>query len=317
MKFTLVSDSDGSKTLTVLVDGNLLSASTSHPQWDRLVAGVLADDESVADLFALDKAVASKFQELSDRVAVQNGQILLDGDPVDNALTQQVLRFLDEGVDDWVPLVNFFEKIQANPSENSKNSLYRWLSDRNFTIYPDGDVLFYKSVQSVGGDIYESITGGKAFVNGVEQTGKIRQQIGDVVTMPRSSVDPDVNSHCSVGLHAGNHRYASTFSGDTLLEVKVNPVNVIAVPTDSQSEKVRTCKYEIVGVVEKEYQEPVSYGGWEGYAEDEFDQFDYGDDQDEVLYPYGDGADLPVYRDTRDNYTRQVRDSRGRFVPKS
>jgi hypothetical protein len=54
---------------------------------------------------------------------------------------------------------------------------------------------------------------------------------------------------CHTGLHAGTWDYATTFSGDTLLLVKVNPRDVVSVPTDCNWQKIRTCRYTVVDVV--------------------------------------------------------------------
>ncbi len=74
--------------------------------------------------------------------------------------------------------------------------------------------------------------------------------------MPRSKVDDDTSAGCSTGLHAGTYRYASGFAQGRLLTVEINPRDVVSVPTDSDYQKIRTCRYTVVGVTEVEYTEP-------------------------------------------------------------
>jgi hypothetical protein len=64
--------------------------------------------------------------------------------------------------------------------------------------------------------------------------------------MPRSLVDPDRDTACSVGLHVGNFSYASGFA-QKLLTVAVNPRDVVAVPSDSGDQKIRTHRFTVLG----------------------------------------------------------------------
>src|SRR5438270_13314737 len=100
MKYNLVNN-DGFSNITVFIDGELLAANSNHPNFKNILAGVLNDDESVVDLFDVTKQLAVKFERLSERVSVNNGRVFFDGDEVNNELTRQILRFLEEDVEDW------------------------------------------------------------------------------------------------------------------------------------------------------------------------------------------------------------------------
>jgi hypothetical protein len=167
-------------------------------------------------------------------------------------LTKQIVRFLEDG-EDFSPLVFFFDNVQQNPNEHSQEQLYEWLDRRDFTITDDGMIVGYKSVDSAGDDEFLSISQGKAIVNGQVQQGRIRQAIGDVVEMPRSEVEWDPSVGCHRGLHVGTWDYAKNFSGDTMLEIHVNPRDVVSVPTDCDAAKVRCCRYTVVDVLDKPY----------------------------------------------------------------
>jgi hypothetical protein len=79
--------------------------------------------------------------------------------------------------------------------------------------------------------------------------------VGNVVEIPRNQVDEDSNRTCSHGLHVANWNYAHTqfassdASSDIMLEVEVNPADVVAIPTDYNNAKMRVCKYKVLGVV--------------------------------------------------------------------
>lgn len=253
IQYTIVGNEDGEKNIVVFANGSAPQvAHQSHPNFERIMEGALAGDPSVVDLFDIAQTVAQKFQRLSERVTTANGRLYLDGEEVDGALTEQVLRFLEEGVEDWKPLVAFFENVQANPNEHSREQLYAWLAGRDFTITPDGMIVGYKSVQKVD-EQYLSIHAGKAIVDGEVIQGRIPTNPGSIVEMPRGEVQHDPAVGCHTGLHVGTWDYASTFSGDTILEVHVNPRDVVSVPTDSDAAKMRTCRYSIVSEIAKPY----------------------------------------------------------------
>lgn len=277
IQYTIVGNEDGEKNIVVFAPGGAPQvAHESHPNFDRILEGALAGDDSVVELFDVAATVAQRFQRLSDRVTTANGRLYLDGDEVDNALTTQVLRFLEEGVDDWRPLVAFFENVQANPNEHSREQLFTWLDARDFTITPDGMIVGYKSVEKVD-EQYLSIHSGKAIVDGEVVEGRIPTNPGSVVEMPRSEVQHDPSQGCHTGLHVGTWDYASTFAGNTVLEVHVNPRDVVSVPTDSSAAKMRTCRYEIVRELEKPYSSCLSTVEEDDYLDEDEDGYDWGD----------------------------------------
>jgi hypothetical protein len=283
IQYTLIGNEDGTSNLVAFVPGGSPQvAHSSHPNFEAILAGVLDGDESVVDLFDVAKTVASRFEGLSERVSVAHGRLYLDGDEVDNALSRQVIRFMEEGVDpsEWMSLVYFFENVQANPNEHSREQLYSWLSQRDFTITDDGMIVGYKGVSSDGNGSWLSVHSGKAMVDGVVHTGRIPNPIGAVIEMPRSEVHHDPSTGCSTGLHVARYEYAMGYSGGgTLLEVHVNPRDVVSVPTDSDYQKVRCCRYEVIGEVEAPYSQAViSSGRITSYPESSRDDYDWGDD---------------------------------------
>lgn len=264
MQYSLVGSEDGSN-ITVFVKGKApLVAHSSHPNFDRIVEGARAADESVIDLFDVANAAATKFDKLSERVSVANGRLYLDGEEFHNALSEQVVAFVKAGVEDWKPLVAFYENVLANENDHSREQLYGWLSAEDFTITSDGLIVGYKSVNKTDDGNFLSINSGTATVDGEVQNGRIRQAVGSVVEMPRGDVQHDPAVGCHVGLHVGTWGYASGFSGDTVLEVHVNPRDVVSVPTDCGESKMRVCRYKVVGVVlEKKYDVPLKDYEWD------------------------------------------------------
>jgi hypothetical protein len=66
--------------------------------------------------------------------------------------------------------------------------------------------------------------------------------------MERRKVCDDAGIGCSYGFHAGSLEYAQGFGGGEkkIVIVKINPADVVSVPTDCECQKLRTCQYEVV-----------------------------------------------------------------------
>lgn len=272
MQFTLYKTDEGTSFVTVFVAGRKpATADDTHPNWDAILDGLMDADDSIIDLFDVSQTVSNKFERLSERVTVANGRIYLDGDEIDNALTKQVIDFLDAGVEDvkWKSLVRFFENVQANENEHSKEQLYRWLNTHNIAINPEGLIVGYKGVARDGNGGYVSIMSGKAMVDGEVKEGNIPNPIGAVIEMPRSEVHHDPAVGCHQGLHVGTYDYARGFSQAGVLEVHVNPRDVVSVPTDSGDAKMRVCRYTVVQEIDAPYTTPLvndttyDWGEWD------------------------------------------------------
>lgn len=286
IQYTLVSTEDGAN-ISVFVPGeNPQVAHSSHPNFDSILNGVFANDPSVIDLFDLALTAANRFDRLSDRVTTANGRLYLDGVEVNNALATQVVRFIKDGVEDWKPLVKFFENVQANPNEHSREQLFTWLNNRDFTINQDGLIVGYKGVCSDGKGGYQSSSSGKAIVNGEVKTGKIPNPLGAIIEMPRDEVQWDPSVGCHSGLHVGSYDYAKSFA-PILMEVHVNPRDVVSVPTDSSWAKVRCCRYRVIKVISERYNTPYVISN---YADDQND-WSWGEDDEDDDSEYCDHCD--------------------------
>lgn len=341
-KYNIVT-TDSTQAVAVFVDGELLQATSDHPNWDKIIEAVKAGDERVAGLFEFGKAVVKGFQRFSERVTYSGGTLFFDNDPVDNSLAKRVVKFYNEDLD-YGPLVAFFEKVSQNPEEHSREQLYRWLEAHDFAITDDGDIVAYKGVSTGVNAQFQSQNSGTAIVNGEVQNGRIQQNFGDVVEMPRSEVQHDPSRGCHTGLHVGNWSYASTFADQTIL-VLVNPRDVVSVPTDSYDQKMRVCRYMVLQQVTDPWPSALyrlnddstfDYDdGLEEYDYDDSDEYDpgYGEEVPvlspaaPLWYPSVTDSTGPVAtnyqprhaarRPTDDNHKSQPRDAQGHFIKKN
>jgi hypothetical protein len=314
--YSLISN-DGGKNITVFYNGEVYAATDTHPNWTAIKAGAENDDPSVISLFDVGATAQARFERLSDRVTIKAGKVYFDNQPVSNALTNQVIRFIEGGVEDFKPLVSFFEKVQDNPNEHSREQLFSWLEIHDFTITDNGNFIGYKGVRN-GADTFESINHGTAISDGVEYSGAIPNPIGAIVEMPRDAVQHDPSVGCHTGLHVGTWDYASSFAQGAVLKVEVNPRDVVSVPTDCGYQKLRTCRYTVLEAIDAPIDGPLD-------VDDAI-----ADDGKLALWPEAEEDYLdkvarstnPIVQtmagtvDTRMNHTRQKRDQFGRFIPK-
>jgi hypothetical protein len=256
-QYTIIKNEDGSNNVLLLGHGEPLVAHSSHANYKAIVDALHNDEDAdFARLFDVGKAINDRFQALSERVAVQGNHLTLDGDKIDDAYVEPIMRFLEEDIEDWKPLVAFLENVAANPSDNSKAQLSAWVQNQEgITLTAEGNLVGYKGVQRSGDGSLRSISSGTATVQRPGQdpeviTGTIPNEVGSVVTMPRSEVVDDPNAHCHRGLHVGTQRYATSWARGAMLEVHVNPRDVVSVPNDANGEKIRVCRYTVVKVLE-------------------------------------------------------------------
>lgn len=290
MQYNLVHLGDKAN-LTAFINGEMFVAAQDHPNWDAILEKVLSDDDSVVSLFNPITEVAKRFEALSDRVSVKGNRVYFDGDLVDNALTQQILDFINTD-EDFTPLVNFYEKLATNPNEHSREQFYRWIqATSGLTITNSGDVIAYKGVRRLPEDHefdFESTSSGTATVDGEVKTGRIPQRIGSVVEMPRSEVQFDPSQGCSTGLHAGTFEYAQDY-GTVVLKVVINPRDVVSVPTEHSDAKVRVCRYVPIEVADEKILAPVYNSFMDSSEDDDEDNVEYCDDCGGVLDDECDG----------------------------
>ena len=230
-----------------------------------------ASEEEMLELVDIEKAVASFSDGL---VEVKNGQVFYEGEEVHGSISKRILQFMSEGLP-FQPLVNFLENLMANPSMQSQKELYDFLEHENLPITEDGYFLAYKAVRSDFKDKYR---------------GVFDNSVGQVCTMQRAKVDDDRARGCSDGLHAGALNYVAGYgsvdNGDRIVIVKINPQDVVSVPSDCNCEKLRTCRYEVVGEYEGELLKPL-YSST--FSQDDYD--DEEDDEDDYDWAWNGGDD--------------------------
>ena len=215
--------------VVVVIDNKPHTISKTHITYQKVVDAIKANDwEAVKDTIEPKKVVIEYGQ---GNVEVQGEQLFWKGKEFHNALATRMIQMLQDGFP-VEPLVNFMENLMKNPSYRSVNELYGFLEKNNLPITSDGYFLAYKKVRKDYKDCH---------------TGTMDNSIGQVVEMERHSVDDNANNTCSSGLHFCSKEYLNSFGGERTVIVKINPADVVSIPTDYDFSKGRACRYEVIG----------------------------------------------------------------------
>lgn len=230
------------ENIIVNFDGLTITVNvTSKKKYDHLKELIKKDDEEGIIEFLKPSEKIVKYA--NDYFFVDERGYLYVNDEPESALpgfmSVKLMDFINEDLD-IKPIINFWKRLRKNPSKESQEDLYEFLTKHKHPLTPDGCFIAYKKVTKVKGKLMDS------------HTKTMDNSIGKKVTMKRFDVNPDRNQTCSTGLHVASLNYAKGFSGDVLVEVLVDPVDVVVVPKDYNSEKMRTCGYTVLNEVKLE-----------------------------------------------------------------
>lgn len=245
------------RSITVIWEGKPYTVVVDNPNYKGLFNALLSEQyDKVPELLSTEKRIETFSR---GNIKVQDGKLFYRSIELKGVVVDKLFSLLRAGLKDASPLLNFIEKLMANPSNNSVEQLYTFLSYRELPIKPDGDVIAYKGVEAN----YYSKHGNKETVvlqGVVDDAGRIRNKVGDVIEVQRRSVDDNKDRHCSHGLHVGSYDYAKGWAGSEghLMLVSFNPADAVSVPTDCSFQKARVCKYRVESEVPFDRSEPIA-----------------------------------------------------------
>lgn len=269
-------------SLTIFWDGKPYTLRSDHPNFVLARQAIFdARYEDLGDLIDIKKSVENFIE---GDIEVKDELVYYKGHRLHGVVVDKLLEMLRMGMRDSAPLVNFISRLQSNPSANSVNELYSFLSYKSLPTTPEGKVLGYKGVQSD----YWSNTGNADTIVVKGETNarhQIYNGVGETIEIARRCVDDNRDNHCSYGLHIGSYDYADSWAGSDgkLLIVEFDPEDAVSVPTDCDFQKLRVCKYKVVADItdtRKEIDKPVYEANKPIYGSDLDDDLDYDDYND-------------------------------------
>lgn len=204
--------------------GKTLVVSKSDERFEPVIQAIKENRlDDIPGLVEIERAFNGGGIELRD------GLLHIDGTPLPPELSKRILAFRDSGLP-YQPLLNFWSNLKQNPSFNSRQMLYKFLEHNGHPLTEDGHFIAYRGVSNEFKDLH---------------SGRFDNSPGKVCEVPRDQVDDNPNNTCSFGLHVACYDYAKGF-GPKLVEVKVNPKDVVAVPTDYNGTKMRVSRFEVI-----------------------------------------------------------------------
>jgi hypothetical protein len=214
--------------VTVVIGNTPHTISKTHITYQKVVDAIKASDwELVKQIIDPVKVVLNYGK---GNVSIQGSQLFWKGEPFNGGLATRMINMLEEGFN-IEPMVHFMENLMQNPSKRAVTELYGFLEKNSLPITPDGYFLAYKRVREDFLDCH---------------SGTMNNAPGQVVEMERNRVDDNKDNTCSTGLHFCSQEYLKSFGGARTVIVKINPADVVSIPSDYNNSKGRACRYEVI-----------------------------------------------------------------------
>ena len=214
-------------------DGDVITVYNNNENYDAVCAAVKSGDWDLAKKLATPVESVKEKINVVDDVYIEGGVVYYKDIPLHTSLTDRMIKMLDEGYD-IKPLGNFLVNLMDNPSHTAVEELYEFLEKSELPITEDGHFLAYKRVDENFRDIYSR---------------KYDNSPGSLIEMPRNMVDDNRNNTCSRGLHFCSREYLpfyGAYPSSKVIMVKINPRDVVSIPTDYNNAKGRCCRYYVV-----------------------------------------------------------------------
>ncbi len=271
-----------SKAILIFEDNSHLSFDRDHPNYQDIKDKVVLYN-STKDLTVrkeckeqLGQYTKTQYETVlteDGRLYKSHGQWFVRGNPIpiEKVLAARIQACIDNNLD-FDFLINFWNLASLNL--DVKDQLFSFLVHNGHPITKNGYFIAYKAVQikekydpktgelikyqafdeDTGEQLLEDFSCDTVFAPFHQGPYGNIIKLGVPVTMPREECDADSNRTCSTGLHVGSMQYVRQFGHNEriILQVLVDPRNVVAVPADYNNTKMRVCEYYPIALVTKE-----------------------------------------------------------------
>ena len=278
--FILTQDS----TITMVLNNKPYTITNDHLNYNKIVTELKKPKHDIDLITKLIDIKDTLKEYTKEDTGIEfdwdTGTITHNGNQIHGTLVDRIFTMYKGGFD-FKPMCKFLVNLYNNPSYKAIEELYSFIEYGKLPITEDGYFLAYKKVNDDYTSCYDNTT---------------PNDIGTIVSMPRQKVDDNSNNTCSSGLHLCSYEYLQHFQGCRVVILKVNPKDVVSIPTDYSNTKARACAYEVIGEVSQEellknksifdqpiFNQPVyDYDEFEyDESDDEFSELEY--DEEEAL----------------------------------
>lgn len=250
------------KNIVIVVGSKSHTINSTHVNYSKVLEAIKAEDwDAIKDVVEPKKIVLDYGKGY---VSIQGDKLFWKDRELHTTLAMRMIEMARDGFP-IKPLVLFMENLMKNPSKRAVTELYRFLELGNLPITSDGYFLAYKNVNENYLDIHSRTVLNKvastltdedkesiALPQGKKQEVTVDVSSGEtVVSMERNEVDDNKDNTCSEGLHFCSQNYLKSFSADNghTMILKINPRDVVSIPSDYRDSKGRTCRYTVIGEV--------------------------------------------------------------------
>ena len=240
-----------SGVVNAIAGGQAYTFDKNHHNYSSLVRHLKSDN---VEHFEAAYDIAASVEHFCDGyVHIKNGTLNWNGIPMPELFSDRIMQMRKEGFE-FESMLNFLNNLNENPSDKAIVELFDFMQHKHLPITDDGNFLAYKAVKEDFTDIY---------------TGNLDNNVGSTVSVDRSSVDSNRDKGCGHGLHVGSIDYVTSYGGidldnkddnnggNQIVVCKVNPRDVVSVPTCSRYQKLRCCQYEVVAIFDDVFDKSV------------------------------------------------------------
>ncbi len=218
-------------SITVIVDGKAHPVQKGAANFQALRDAIYNEkwDEALKHL-TTKKSISTWSQ--GNFTINDNGTVLYKGstEELPAGFGKRIIKMATNG-EDPTPLFKFWERLQKNPSYRSVQQLWGFLDHHGIPFTSEGRFLAYKGVNQNYTDAH---------------TGTISNKPGVTNEMPRNKISDDPKVACHEGFHVGAKGHAQGY-GSRMIICEVDPEDVVCVPYDASQQKMRVCKYTVLG----------------------------------------------------------------------
>ena len=220
--------------ITVFAGGKPHAVNRDAKIFPAIMKAIQADDEE--EFLRIANTKEEVALKSNGKVQIKDGNLMYGDRVITGLISTRIFEMLELGLS-IDPMLLFVENMLQNPSKRAVDELFDFIEACDLPITEDGCFLAYKKVRGDYMDCY---------------SGSIRNAVGDTPSMERNMVDEDKHRTCSYGLHFCSHEYLKHFGGERVMVLKINPAEVVAIPSDYNNSKGRCCKYEVVAEIATE-----------------------------------------------------------------
>lgn len=305
-----------SGSLSIVIDGKMHTVTPNHMNYAKILTYL--KNKYYNALESLIDVGQSIEKQSVGAITIKNSMISYKGNVIDNSITKRIIQLMHEQLP-FQPMLKFLENLMSNPSYRAIHEFYGFMGKCDLPITDDGYFLAYKRVTNDYKDFH---------------TRQVDNRVGAKPSMPRNMVNDDKDQTCSEGYHFCSLSYLSQFNSGNghIMIVKINPKDVVSIPSDYNDSKGRCCDYEVIQehvdgekdrVVKNKFTKAVyKSDGSEMEVQEEKKDYDDCPDCGERCMDCTCDEELDEVGSMEPNYPapkikfHNVRDEFGRFIPK-